>query len=101
MNPLLCLLSYAGLARLRLSEQKKSKKGEPPKMRVLFNDGWNSFARAACGAIALVTMPFLGVTLFVVYQAGQEDQRNTIVDLVEFGLGYAVMWRMAKIQGVF
>ncbi len=70
-------------------------------MRVLFSDGWNSFVHFGIGAAAAVSQPVIVGILFVGYQLTQANQSNTVVDLLEFALGYAVTWRYAKTYGIF
>ena len=57
-------------------------------MRALFSDGYNSFYHVLFGALAVrywIVWP-----LFVGYQLWQGLGGNTVIDLVEFFVGYGV-----------
>lgn len=57
--------------------------------RGLFTDGWNSFAHFTFGYLAVSTPSIL--PLFAIYQLKDvANDPNTSVDVLEFGIGYAV-----------
>jgi hypothetical protein len=58
-------------------------------MRNLFADGWNSVVHVVLGAAAATYSPILGGSMFVVYQLAQDDQENTVIDLLEFAIGWS------------
>lgn len=57
-------------------------------MRPLFTDGMNSFWHVAFGFIAIY---FWWITpLFILYQLKDPFEKNILVDLAEFVVGYAL-----------
>lgn len=62
-------------------------------MRVLFADGLNSLAHVAFGAVSGLYTPIVGTSLFIIYQLSEQDQRNTLIDVLEFAIGWAAARR--------
>lgn len=57
-------------------------------MRRLFTDGWNSFWHFFFGIVGVYSN--LVTILFVMYQLKDPYEKNVVIDLTEFALGYLV-----------
>jgi hypothetical protein len=59
-------------------------------MRLPFTDGWNSFWHFFFGTWSTATPVVFFI--FLVYQLRQPNEKNILIDLIEFIIGYYLAW---------
>ena len=59
-------------------------------MRSLFTDGWNSMWHFIFGVLSIY-QPFI-IPVFVLYQVIDWYNENTMIDLLEFFIGYVISY---------
>ena len=57
-------------------------------MRRLFTDGWNSFWHFLFGKVGVYSN--IVTIIFIMYQLKDPYDKNLVIDLTEFALGYLV-----------
>ena len=67
-------------------------------MRALFVDGWNSFWHLAFGMLA-VPVPLL-IPFFLLYQFVLKYDGNSIIDTLEFVIGYVTFLVVSYASGL-